>query len=452
MKKPVQNAPKPGDPKKSGYIIVLFVIILGFFGVLAAMHVLVIVSVGTASRSYDVYRQSVAEMLRLTRAVDEAMLQLEQISVAAAPTDIAATVAQQVSNLTAGGATITTTMTPSSVPTIVTFPSSTATVDPLVSVPSDLQTYLSPELANLIGPRVAVYPAVSFQFSSTRDVLDKQRTYSTEVDARLVAVPLTRFPIAAYDLPAEAGSVTTVASSSPAPSMPGGLVPSRDPAFVQDLQSQSGVLPYHYRRRALLAGAYQYVFSQAYIDRVSEYAGVTHYHDMDTVGSTGVLNGMTVSGSTTSWDVGQVYTGTYNTITLSRDAAVIFTNQTGKTLRLFDSVGDASAPAMLILVIGPSDASTGALTLDLGTISRPVVIIGYNVRVIGEPSTGINGALFLDTNATVDPTNAISVGHLSYWAGSTGIPANAFSITAMPTAAEALAPRVVYVASKAFHP
>lgn len=432
-----------------GYLIVLFVIIVAFTGVAAAMQVLVLTSVATTSRAYDSYRQGAAEMGRFERCVSEALMDECQISVAPPPASLTDAINSRLGQMTTDGATVSIATIPTAAPVIATFPSTVRTPDPLDEVPMSTQLMLSAQTGSMVGPRAAVYPELTFEFSSTRTVLDAARTYKTSVKASVLAAPLTRFPLAAYDLPAEIGSSSAAAHPVPPSALPAGAVPSRDSAFIADLQSQPGILPYHFRHRASLAAAYQYVFSQAFVDRVAEYAGITHYRNLDAATGTASLAGMSVSGGTTDWDLGIAGNGTYGTITLNKDAAVVFTEQAGQVLHLHDSSGNANSPAMLLLLLGPSDSSLGYLTVDVATIVRPVVIIGYNVRVTAAVGTALSGALLLDPSSALAPAAPITVGHLSYWSGSAAIPANAVAVGPLPAAAESIAPRVVYVATSA---
>jgi hypothetical protein len=278
-------------------------------------------------------------------------------------------------------------------------------------------------------------------------VFDTTRTYSAEVRARLVSVPLTRFPIAAYELPADIGNPAAV-NANPLTAMPAGLVPSRDQAFIADLQAQPGVLPYHYRRRALLSAAYQYVFSQAYIDRLAEYAGIAHYCDLAAGSATASLSGLRVSGATATWDLAQAGSGTYGTITTANEASVVFTESSGYSIQLTDSAGSSSSTPLFIVLLGPANPATGALRVSMGAIARPLVLIGFNLRVTAAGGAAINGAIFLDPVSTFTATAPISVGHLSYWAGSSAVDTtNVVASAALPASAELLAPRVVYVAT-----
>ncbi len=446
---PTRRSVARNRPRERGYLIVLFVIIVAFVGIAAAMQVLVLTSIATTSRAYDGYRQGTTELARLEHAVAETLMDERQISVPTKPPALADALGQHLSDLAASG-TVSVTSLPGNVPIVNTYPTSGTPPDSLGGPAADLQAFLTPELTALLGPRVAVYPEMTFSFAGHRSVLDTTRTYPVEVRARLIAAPLTRYPIAAYELPADIGSETGSATIAITSAQPAGIVPARDAAFVRGLQAMSGVLPYHYRRRAALAGAYQYIFSQPFIDRVAEYAGITHFCDLSASTGTAVLAGMSKSGTTATWDLSAAGNGTYNTITLANDATVIFTEAGGYTLRLLDSVGQASGSPLFLLILGPANAALGPLTLDLTTVARPVVIIGYNVRVTAAAGTAVNGAMFLDPASAVAPSGTITVGHFSYWAGSSSIAASAVTATGeIPAAAEIMAPRVVYTATTA---
>jgi hypothetical protein len=426
-------------------LIVLFVLILAFVGVTAAMQALMLTSVASTSRAFDSHRQGMAELSRLERAVTEAVLEQRQISALPAPASLAEGLQHGLRSLGAGNVTVTS-ATPD-LPAIATFPPASGTADPLVEVSSPLLTALTPELAMLSGPRIASYPEIAFEFASERTVLDVSRIYRSRVTAQLVAVPLTRFPISAYELPSDLGSGAGAIPMGPESQLPAGIVPARDPAFLAALQARPGTLPYHYRRRASLAASYQYLFSQAFIDRVAEYAGVTHFRDLDNSGSA-TLSGMVSAGAQTTWDLGVAGDGTYQTIHDTRDAAVVFTRVAGKAIRLRDSLGRTDASGFFVLLLGPADKATGPLDVILESISRPVVIVGANIRVTAVPGTGISGALFLDPSSAITAGTQLGVGHFSYWCGTSLIPRDSVAATTMPLAAEAIAPRVVYVATR----
>lgn len=438
---------RQGGPRNRGYVLVVLVVILAYVAVTAAMQVLLLTSVATTSRAYDAHRQGATEMVRLEQAVAETMLEQRQVSVATTSRSIADSLASHVADLAVGGATVRATAVPAFLPPINCFPDLAVLPDPLSTPTPELMTFMTPELELLCGPRIASYPEVRFEFSSERPVLDASRLYRTEVRARLIAVPLTRFPLAAYDLPSEIGSSVAVGEARPT-SMPQGLVPSRDTAFVTDMQSGAGVLPYHYRRRAVLSTAYQYVFSQQFIQRCVDYAGPGHFRNLGNVNGTAVLKGMTTAGSFTTWDLADAGAGTYGETTDVRNAVVLFSEVGGNTLRLVDTSPLPDRPPLLILLLGPADPAAGPLAVELSTITRPIVIVGYNVRVSAAPGCAVRGALLLNPTSGFAAGATLTIGHLSYWAGTPGMAQVALATDTMPDAAEAIAPRVVYVATQ----
>lgn len=439
---------RPRD-RRAGYLIVLFVVVLAFVGVAAGMQVLVLTSVATASRAYDAFRQGATELSRLEKIVAETVLEQRQISVAVVARTLPDALAAHLLAVVPASERLTATHVPATLPTVVTFPDPAAPADALTPLADDVEADLGPELRWLVGPRAAAYPTASFDFAGTRVLLDVERDSAARVVTRLLAVPLTRFPVAAYDLPAEIGQLTGAPTPPAASATPRGLVPGRDAAFVSALQASPGVLPYSYRSRAVLAAAYQFVFSQSYVDRASEYAGITHFRRLDAAGQTADLAGLAQVGSSATWDLALAGSGTYGTVTLTRDCAVIFAEAAGYTLQLHDNPGSVALSPLLLLLLGPSDPRLGPLNLQIAAVARPVVIVGCNIRVVAAAGSALNGALFLDPASTLAPGPILTVGHLSFWAGSPSITPASVATAALPAVAEALAPRVVYVSARA---
>ncbi len=436
---------------RRGYITLLVFVILVLFGTIAGMHMLLCVGVGQTARAYDAYRQGLAEATRLERAVNESCLMLRGVNYASSTRTTAEEVAAQLAVLDAGGATITVDRVPATLSAPVSFPDVTAVPDPLGVPGTALQSMASAELGQLLGARVAEYPVQDFRFTSRRTVLDQTYGYGWLIQAQLVAVPMTRYAVVAYELPDEIGAMTAGAGSSgPTSTAPIGLAPGNDPASLPVLQAAAGTMPYHFRRRAVLAAAYQYLFSQRYLDRVAEYVGITHYHDLDAAANaTAQLDGLARTGNGANFDLGLAGAGQYATIRDTKDAVVVFTRQAGKNVNLSDSVGNGSAAPMLVVLAGPP-APAAPLTVNFaGSIQRPVVLVGYNIQVTAAPNVRLAGALFLDPLSSVaGGTGPLSAGHLSYSRRTGGVPPGAVQVGgAVPLSAEALAPRVIYVAT-----
>ena len=436
---------------RRGYITLLVFVILVFFATIAGMHMLLCIGVGQTARAYDTYRQGFAEATRLERAVNESCLMLRGVNYASSARTMAEEVAAQLAALDAGGTAITVNSVPAALPAPVSFPDVTAVPDPLGAPSAILQSMAPAELSRLLGPRVAEYPVQEFRFTSRRTVLDQAYNYGWLIQAQLVAVPMTRYAVVAYELPDEIGATTAGAGgSAPTPTAPIGLAPGSDPASLPALQAAAGTMPYHFRRRAIQAAAYQYLFSQRFLDRVAEYVGITHYHDLDAAANaTAQLDGLVRMGNGADFDLGLAGGGQYATIRYTKDAVVVFTRQAGKTVNLSDSVGNGSAAPMLVVLAGPP-APAAPLTVNFaGSIQRPVVLVGYNIRVTAAPNVGFAGALFLDPLSSVaSGTGPLLAGHLSYSHRAGGVPAGAVQAgAALPLSAEALAPRVIYVAT-----
>ncbi|PTX98479.1 hypothetical protein [Opitutus sp. ER46] len=429
-----------------GYLVILVLVILAFVGVAAAMQALVLTSVGTTSRAFDGYRQGTAERLRLERAVTEAVLDAVTGDHAHASVILPNALETRLAQLGDASSKLSITETPP-LPAVVAFPTPFASPDELSLVTEELRPCLTPELSRLIGPRVAAYPPARFVFVSERQALETRCSYDIAVFARLLAAPLTRFPIAAYDLPDEIGATTGAQGPISTSAFPAGLVPGRDPNFVSALQAQPGLLPYHYRHRAALASAYQRLFSARFLDRAAEYAGITHFHDLEATAETAELAGLSKTGATARWDLGAAGPGTYGAITATRDAAVLFSRTGATTLELSDSGAQPAAPAILVVLAGPKEPAAAPLQVALGSITRPVVIVGFHVQFTTAAETVVQGALLLDPASSLTLGGRLTVGHLSYWAGSTRVAAVDINPGAMPAAAERIAPRAVYVAT-----
>jgi hypothetical protein len=154
-------------------------------------------------------------------------------------------------------------------------------------------------------------------------------------------------------------------------------------------------------------------------------------------------------GNGASFDLGLAGGGQYATIRETKDAVVVFTRQPGKTVNLGDSLGNGSTAPMLVVLAGPP-APAAPLTVNFtGSIQRPVVLVGYNIQVTAAPNVGLAGALFLDPLSSVAAgTGPLLAGHLSYSHRAGGVPAGTVQTgVPLPLSAEALAPRVIYVAT-----
>lgn len=445
----------PFHKRDGGWAVWIVVLTLFVFSIVAASHALFVVHVGQQSSAWDSYRQGSTEGARFERVVDEVMLDQRGIrfiptgtAIPSLPDDLAATI----SRLNAGGADLSTL----SVPTLespVMYPSLTSNVTLVGTIPSSIFASFTPDLQMMAGSRAAVSNEMEFRFRSQREVLGHSYNYDYSVKTRLISVPISRFGICAYEYPSEIGqSVTQLPAQSPIPSNPLGLAAGRDPASLSSLDSATTSLPYHFRSRATLASAYQYVFSQKYLNKLSVYAGTTHYYAIDVpADDTANLTGMSRVVGGASLDVGVAGRGRRGLSDEMSSMFVIFTNTAGQTLYLSDSVGSTATAPLFILVCGPANRLLGRLTVNLQGIARPVVIMGANVSITAAANANVNGALLLDPDSQLpSSTGPLYVPHLSYKAGSSLVYASSVVVTGtMPVAAEQLLPRVIYLNS--FH-
>jgi hypothetical protein len=300
----------------------------------------------------------------------------------------------------------------------------------------------------MLGNRVIEYSAHAFHFELKRDVLGREQSKIVPLELRLVTVPLTRFPVVAYELPNEiATAVDELFEDQPKSNAPLGRAPARDRARNASLHASAETLPYHYRRRASLAMAYQDLFSQSFLNRAVAFAGSTHSHDLDVEASqTAALAGLVRDASGASLDLGLAGSGDYGGV--QADKALIFTvtRSPGRRIRLFDSVGTSNAAPLVLVLMGSSGA---ALTVQVGSVQRPVVLIGFNVQLEAAPGALWKGAVFLDrTSSFVAGLNGpLRLGHLSYAAGSRRVSAQAVLVDqALPETLEAVSPQVHYAA------
>jgi hypothetical protein len=309
------------------------------------------------------------------------------------------------------------------------------------------------------GGSVCESSSFTVQYRTERPGPVAPYAHALQVECRLVGVPLTRHGLTPYELPARIGELTGSASwptyADARQVAPLGLAGSRDPANVAGLASPSDAIgenrPGHFRYLAALSDAYQYTFSDRYLQRVADYAGRTHFVQIGAGSANPVLEGGVEVGTDYTLDVGLFGRGTFGPKTETRSAAVFYS--TGVSGRLILRDNGSGSDAVLLVVAGPGGVSpVGRLELRIETdLVRPVVIVSYNVEVSTAGPRVVNGALLLDQNCRVSGTTGpITTGHVSYSASGEVNP-DAFRLQAMSEAAEALAPRVVYVASsKAF--
>lgn len=434
-----------------GYILVWLAAGLTMFGLLGSWHGLMLAAAGRTTRAFDAWRQSVAEAQRIEQAITEAALsdgELEEEG--RIPAD---SIQQHLRRLDAGGAELTVETAPDAWPWRKPFPFFDTTPAPLVAPSPTLQSTVPAEMARWLGSKVETHPAILVTTRSRRILQGQIRLQKYDTQLTLVSVPLSRFGLAAYELPSALGLQTGSRPTKQAKSaMPPGLVPLRDEACCGDWLPGENTLPYFHRRRASIAAAYRNLFSKATADHLAEIAGATHFHDLDQsdAAATAALGGLQRNAEGASWDLGIAGRGRFGSEEKQNTVAVVTTRSSGRKLILHDSVGNLDAGALVIVLFGPGPIQTGYLEVQLETIVRPVMIIGYNIRLVGTAGASIRGAVFLDSASTFGTSNGEwRVSHLSYPAANDVVSETAKINTDgdLPAVLESWIPRVRYVAA-----
>lgn len=452
----------PGVQRRGAAIVGLMIVAVILLGSLLLLNTAAMVTVANTSRALEIARQDTGLALRLERITREAGLRAYGVAVRDTSSTLGTEIAQVIAAGSFGAATL-------KDRTIVELPGSPAWFpslwqepEPLLAPSQELRILSTPGLDRLFRARgrdsVTESAPLRVEYTFDRpNAAGSVGEIRIAVEGRLVSVPLTRHGLVGYELPGEIGrrvdrmhGPSHVAAADLGPS---GLVPARDPAGVSVLERRiPGAAwdnrPGHYRFLAAMSDAYQYVFSDQYLQRVADYAGVTHFVVVGAAAANPSLDGGAEEGTSYELDVGALGPARLGATGATRNAAVFCFPTPGGRLVLSDS-GVGGEP-VLILVCGPAGVgATGSAELNLATsIVRPVVIVGYNITLTGIAGGSVNGALFLDPDCSVSAaTGPFTVGHLSHAAGG-AVSTDAFRIQPMPPAAELLAPKVVYVATR----
>lgn len=491
--------------KKKGAIALLVITSMILFGCVAIMWAVSGLAVGSVQRTYDNFRQTLNDDARLERVVQESLQAIRGTQFDRSEQTIAQEVATRVaavnSTLPEDSPLLATVVsTPGSIPDLPMFPDPATPA--LGSVGSELRALARQEILDLTGPRVATTALMNFDFSRGHVVFGQNNPWPTRVAAMLVSAPLTAHRLVSYVLPRnvmDPGGYTRFFPPAQSP-LPGGIAGGNvnsggafwpiDPAFVGHLRTW-GQLPYHFRQRAVMSAAYQYVFSGSYVQAVMNGAGVTHTGDLD-MGDRGppfnpamtgpwvpVLNPI-LSGLSEPFPREQflldlsamgygerVVSSGGGMATISGDKPLVVLYSRGqnfipKTVRLVDSGGNPN-PLMLMIVGGGYETSGGFPISQIrvvieSDIVRPVLMILYNCHLSAATTDmRFNGAIMLDQvcdmpDAEVAPLR-LHVAHASWYAFSNNIGQPHFvGDLDMPASAENLAPRVTFVASGRYKP
>jgi hypothetical protein len=445
---------------------VIAVIVVGtvLLGALLSTTTAALLTVGRTSRALELARQNTLLLTRAERAVHEVLQATYGFGVEPSGEDVRSAIERRLA-AQLGAARLDSVRLGGSLAAPEAFPNLAAAAAPLLEPSEALRRARSPSLDKLMCARgrssVAETPGVDVEFAFTRDApRNRTHTYRAVVTGRLVSVPLARPALTAYE------RMDTIGQAEPgwrppehlslAQFGPLGLVAARDPAHVDSpylaaAGPSRAVRPGFYRGLAALAEAYTYLFSDLYVQRVADAAGVTHFLRLDTPLLNPSLAGGTLSGSVFTLDVGAFGQGTLGARSEVKNLAVLVGVAPGARVVLQDNGGSDSA--MLLLVLGSAAGpSAGRLSLEIaGSIRRPLVIVACNTLVSAAADVVLNGALFLDPDSTIDAgSGTLTLGHLSFFAGAR-VPLEQVRIAELPAAAESVCPRVTYaVTSKRF--
>ena len=386
------------------------------FALLGGWHGLALLAAARTARGYDRWRQHLTEVQRFERAVVEAALtEGECDATAGTPAE---NIRQHWARLEPSDRDLTVTSAPTAWPWTPALPMLEGTASPLATPTPALLQMAPAELRRWLGSRVEISSPCQVTARSTRAVPGQTKPLHYASELLLVSIPLTRFGLAAYELPTDLGRQDGPETASAGRSdLPAGLVPGRDAASRPDWLAEAGTLPYHHRRRASVAAAYQRFFSQAVADRLAASAGTTHFHDLDRTdpATTAQLEGLTRTSTGAEWDLGRAGRGRFGAEEAVKSVAVVVARTAGRQLVLRDTVGAPAASALLLICHGPADQAAGYLQVHLETILRPVMIVGYRVRLSAAPGAVVRGALLLDPGSTLAPgSGGWRVAHLSY--------------------------------------
>jgi len=333
---------------------------------------------------------------------------------------------------------------PSAIPTPVMFPNLAKEPDPLAPPSLELQAMASPELRQMMGAHVAEYSVGRSCFVCDAPVMGESLRISLEYEGRLVAVPLTSVAKMAYDLPHEIGNRSLEADPVRPVSL--GLVPARDSANVDSLRSTEDALPYHFRRKASVAGAYRDLFSQVYVNRLAVFAGPAHILDLDQLETDQPrLDGYSRSADEAVLDLGMVGRGRWGSIDTVSSVLMVSSGKPGLVLKIRDSAPAMTGQPMVLVLMGTKETP---FSVELSTVARPVILIGFNLNLSVPSQAFMSGALFLDPRCSLAaPSGALHVAHFSYAAAAAGVQEISVVVDLpLNPVLERMAPRVVHAA------
>ncbi|OIR09236.1 hypothetical protein GALL_84660 [mine drainage metagenome] len=437
------SANRPTRPR--GFVAIVAMLALCWIAAIAGLRALIVANAAIVSRAYDSARQEGILSRRLERVVSETTLAAVESGRAPASADPAALAGEALARLDAGGVEILVTGAPAAFPSYPPYPSGLAAAAVPAPPGPGLLSVAGPQLRAMMGRRVVEHAPQAWSFSCRRRWLGVERTTTVRLECRIVEVPLSRYPVLAYELPSEIGMTAAVAEpAAPVSALPPGLAAGRDPFQLTGLLT-GGARPYHYRRRAGLSLLCGYLGSQDFVNRAALAAGPALRHDLGVPESeTARLSGFVRTPDGGQLDVGTAGEGAWAGQSARGNLILIAVMAPGQKVTILDSVGDDTAPALLVVLLGEAGAG---LTIELAGVRRPTALFAFNAGLQASPGSVWNGALFLNPgcrfSAPAGP--AMHVAHLAYAASSTEVAAGAVvADLAMPPSLEALMPLVRY--------
>lgn len=426
---------------RQGFLALLVMALLAFFGLVAGLQVLLHASAGVSSRALEFRRQRLLLDRLLEQAAREAVLARAEPS-AALDASLPDTLMEKLGSL--GLQTAVVESCPSELPSLPQYPVLEGMFEPLAAPSPEFLALAGPELRFLVGDRLGEYRLDDFEFEARRPVLGGTVLHRLSLEARLATVPLARQGRVAYDLPSEIAAETPPADASTSDSL--GLVPSRDDAACVSLHSRSDALPNFFRHRACLAAAYQRLFSQAFVDRTALLASPTRFLDMDAEASSApVLEGLTRTEEGVTFDLGVAGRGSWNGMAEEGSVFLFVSKTKGRVLSLVDSQARADLGPLVVVALG---GEPGGLLLDLGNVARPVLLVAFNATVRASEGTVFRGAVFLSPTCGLSTSGGrLDLPHLSYWGGSGAVDwASVHASLPVPYSLEEISPRAIYAA------
>jgi len=392
---------------KRGFIALLVLLFVAFFGVLAGLQSLTILGLCGAGRGFDAGLERLLLERQLQCAVEESVLEQWEAR-HESPRGFEADLSSRLAMLAVSGVDLT-----AEAPIVAPFFPADFTEGgaPLDVAPPTglLLSRCGPELRRLCGSLVSEGPATGVTVRGAGLAWPGNDTASFKFEYTVLRVPVLAMGLLAYDLPDELGR--PVPGSAPLV-FTGGLARERDAARRGDLVGSGTGLPFQFRRRASIAAGLARVFSKDFVDSAARLAGPCLLHRLDLPqAETAQWSGLARQADGASLDLSLAGRGSFAGLSRSGDLLVLATSFPGQVLRLQDS-GPVSGQPLVLLIVG-----NGTQQVQLGDCRRPVLLIACKVDIL--PMGGVwAGGLMLGPGCRVLPgSSPVEVSSLAYHAG-----------------------------------